>query len=332
LDSLNLFRKTHWRTNTIGMKSKVHPRYKTKYRVANWPAYERALVQRGDVTLWLAPEAIAGWEPSQSGTRGGQRKYSDVAIEAALTLRLLFHLPLRQTEGFVNSLFAMMSIDLSAPDHTTLSRRSQHLTARLRPVPTGQPLHLIIDSTGLSMVGEGEWAAAKHGGRGTRGWKKLHLGVDAAGAIRAHALTEATVADATTALELLEAVDGGLASVTGDAAYDTVALYEAAGDRGATVVVPPTKAAKVSGRRPRSNARDRTIRKVAQIGRRRWRKVSGYHRQARAENAFFRYKSIIGEALRARSTGGQVAETLLACNVLNQMTTLGRPWSYRIGR
>jgi IS5 family transposase len=314
------------------MKSKVHPAYKTKYRVANWPAYEHALVRRGDVTLWLAPEAITAWEPGQSGTRGGQRKYSDVAIETALMLRLIFHLPLRQAEGFLNSLFAMMSIDLSAPDHTTLSRRGQHLTATLRPVPTGKPVHLVIDSTGLSMVGEGEWAAAKHGGRGTRGWKKLHLGVDGAGAIRAHALTEATVADATTALELLEAVDGGLASVTGDAAYDTVALYEAAGDRGATVVVPPTKTAKVSGRRPRSSARDRTIRKVTQIGRRRWRKVSGYHRQARAENAFFRYKSIIGEALRARSPGGQVAETLLACNVLNQMTTLGRPRSYRIGR
>jgi len=153
------------------MKSKVHPRYKTKYRVANWPAYERALVQRGDVTLWLAPEAIAGWEPGQSGTRGGQRKYSDVAIEAALTLRFLFHLPLRQTEGFLNSLFAMMSIDLSAPDHTTLSRRSQHLTPTLRPAPTGQPVHLILDSTGLAMVGAGDWAAAKHGetpgGRGS---------------------------------------------------------------------------------------------------------------------------------------------------------------------
>jgi IS5 family transposase len=314
------------------MKSKVHPAYKTKYRVANWPAYERALVRRGDVTLWLSPEAITAWEPGQNGTRGGQRKYSDVAIETALMLRLIFHLPLRQAEGFLKSLFAMMSIDLSAPDHTTLSRRGQHLTATLRLVPTGQPVHLIIDSTGLAMVREGEWAAAKHGGRGTRGWKKLHLGVDRVGAIRAHALTEATVADATTALELLDAVDGGLASVTGDAAYDTVALYEAAGDRGATVVVPPTRTAKVSRRRPRSSARDRTIRKVTQIRRRRWRKVSGYHRQARAENTFFRYKSIIGEALRARSSGGQLAETLLACNVPNQMTTLGRPRSYRIGR
>jgi hypothetical protein len=112
--------------------------------------------------------------------RGGQRKYSNLAIETALTLRLIFHLPLRQAEGFLNSLFAMMRIDRSAPDHTTLSRRGQHLTLTLGRVPKGKAVHLIIDSTGLSIVGEAEWAAAKHGGRGTRGWKKLHLGVDAA--------------------------------------------------------------------------------------------------------------------------------------------------------
>ena len=181
-------------------------------------------------------------------------------------------------------------------------------------------------------MGAGEWAAAKHGGRGKRGWKKLHVGVDQSGVIVAEALTEATVADATTGIELIDTVDGDLASVTGDAAYDTVAFYDAAGTRRATVVVPPTKTAKVSRRRPRSSARDRTIRTVKKLGRRRWQKVSGYHRQARVENTFFRYKSIIGERLRARTPEGQVAEALLACNVLNQMTALGRPASYSSGR
>ena len=158
------------------MKSKVHPRYKTKYRVANWAAYNQALVRRGDVTVWLSSEAIAAWTPGRSGRRGGQRRYSDLAIETALTLRLLYHLPLRQAEGFLHALFGMMRLDLSAPDSTTLSRRSQHLRRRLRPVPTGEGLHLVLDSTGLSIVGAGEWAAATHGGRGRRGWRKLHLG------------------------------------------------------------------------------------------------------------------------------------------------------------
>ena len=314
------------------MHSRVHPTYKTKYRVANWASYDRALVGRGDVTLWVSPEAIATWEPVGVGMRGGQQKYSDVAIETALTLRLLFHLPLRQAEGFVHSLFGMMGLELSAPDHTTLSRRGQRLDVRLRRVPTGTGLHLIVDSTGLSIVGEGEWARAKHGVRGTRGWKKLHLGVDRSGGIVAHALTDATGDDATTAVELISAVDGGLTSVTGDAAYDTIAFYEAATARGATVVVPPDTTARVSRRGPRSSARDRTIKKIEKVGRRRWKKEAGYHRQARVENVFFRYKSIIGGSLRARSPGGRATEAVLACNVLNQMTDVSRPASYRIGR
>ena len=314
------------------MNSRVHPTYKTKYRVANWASYDRALVGRGDVTLWVSPEAIATWEPASVGTRGGQQKYSDVAIETVLTLRLLFHLPLRQAEGFVHSLFGMMGLALSAPDHTTLSRRGQRLDVRLRRVPTGKGLPLIVDSTGLSIVGEGEWARAKHGVRGTRGWKKLHLGVDRSGVIVAHALTDATVDDAATAIALIRAVDGGLTSVTGDAAYDTIAVYDAAGARGATVVVPPIRTAQVSRRGPRSRARDRTIKRMTKVGRRRWKKEAGYHRQARVENAFFRYKSIIGGSLRARSPGGRVTEAVLACNVLNQMTDAGRPESYRIGR
>ena len=311
------------------MQSKVHPRYKTKSRVANWAAYNKALVRRGDVTVWLSSEAIAAWTPRRSGRRGGQRRYSDLAIETALTLRLLYHLPLRQAEGFLHALFGMMRLDLSAPDYTTRSRRSQHLQRRLRPVPPGEGLHLVLDSTGLSIVGEGEWAAAKHGGRSRR---KLHLGVDQSGVIRVHTLTEATGDDATTALDLLNAVDGHLARVTADAAYDTVAVYETAGARGAMVVIPPARTANVSGHGLRSPARDRTITLVKTLGRRQWKKASGYHRQGRVENTFFRYKSIIGDGLRARSSAGQGSEVVLGCEILNRMTALGRPVSYRIGR
>ena len=125
-------------SHTTGMKSKVHPKYKTRYRVANGPAYNQALVRRGDVTLWLAPEAIAAWTPRRSGIRGGQRRYSNLAIATALTLRLIYHLPLRQAEGFLHSLFAIMELDLPAPNCTTLSRRGQHLTRHRRPVPTGE--------------------------------------------------------------------------------------------------------------------------------------------------------------------------------------------------
>ena len=200
------------------------------------------------------------------------------------------------------------------------------LRRRLRPVPPGEGLPLVLDSTGLSIVGEGEWATAKHGGRGRRGWRKLHLGVDQSGVILVHTLTEATGDDATTALDLLTAVEGPLVRITADAVYETATA------RGATVVIPPARTATVSGHGPRSPARDRTITLVKTLGRRQWKKASGYHRQGRVENTFFRYKSIIGDGLRARSPARQGSEVVLGCEILNRMTALGRPVSYRIGR
>ena len=200
-------------------------------------------MDRGDVTFWLTPRAVATWSAVGVGKRRGQLQYSDLAIETALTVRLVFRLPLRQTEGFLTSIFGMMGVGLAAPDHTTLSRRGQHLSVTLRAVPARGGLHLIVDSTGLSIMGEGEWAAVKHGGHGRRGWKKLHLGVDETGVIVASALTEPTADDATTGISLVEHVDRDLTRVTADAAYDTLGFYDAAGARGARVVVPPTKAA-----------------------------------------------------------------------------------------
>jgi hypothetical protein len=172
----------------------------------------------------------------------------------------------------------------------------------------------------------------KHGGHGRQGWKKLHLGVDGSGAIVAHVLTDGTVDDAPTGLALIDGVDNNLVSITADGAYDTIAIYEAAAERGATVVIPPDKTARVARRRPRASARDRTIMRVKQLGRRRWKKEAGYHRQARVENAFFRYKSILGARLRARHAKAQDAEASIACNILNRMTELGRPTSFAIGR
>ena len=281
--------------------------------------------------MWLSPDAIASWEPEAGGRRGGQWRYSDVAIETALTLRLFFHLPLRQAEGFLTSLFRLMGLDLPAPDHTTLSRRGQLLDVPLRHPPRVKQLHLLIDSTGLSIFGEGEWAAAKHGGHGKRGWKKLHLAVDQTGAIVAQTLTDATADDALTGITLMEVVDGDVASVTADSAYDTIAFYNAATEHGTRVVVPPVKTAKLSRRGLRSRARDHTIRQVTRVGRRQWKKKVGYHRQARVENAFCRYKSILGDHLRARTVAGQQVESVLACNALNRMTELGAPASFAIG-
>jgi IS5 family transposase len=316
----------------LGMKSRVHPKYKTKYRVSNWTDYDLALVRRGDITLWISKDAIASWKPAPCGRRGAQRKFSDHAIETALVLRLIFKLPLRQAEGFLRSILSLMHVDLEAPDHTTLSRRSQDLNVDLHRVAVDNPIHLVVDSTGLSIVGEGEWAAVKHGGRGKRAWKKLHLGVERSGVIVAGALTHGSADDAKTALDLIDDVAGDIASFTADAAYDTIAIYDAAAKVGAEVVVPPSKSATRSRQqRSRSSARDRVIMKVKEIGRRQWKKESGYHHQARVENTFFRYKSIISDRLRARHPESQEAEAIIACNILNRMTGLGMPESLAIG-
>jgi hypothetical protein len=309
-------------------KSRVHPKYKTKYRVGNWSDYDRALVERGSLTIWLSPDAIARWSAKPSRRRGGQRKYSDLAIETALTLRLLFKLPLRQVEGFLRSLFDLMGLVLDVPDHTTLSRRGKVLKVPLRVPQKSGRMDLVIDSSGLAIFGEGEWAAAKHGGKGVRGWKKLHLGVDGDGVIVGQVLTGANVDDGNVGVDLVGDVPGKLRRVTGDGAYDSRALYDAALSRGSRVVVPPVKTARTGGRGCR--ARDRAVRRIRKVGRREWKKESGYHQQARAENTFFRYKRILGDRLHARDADAQADEARLACNILNRMTELGMPASYTV--
>ncbi len=310
-------------------RSRVHPKYKTKYRVANWSDYDRSLVERGNITLWLTADAMATWNAEPTRRRGGQRKYSDVAIETALTLRLLLHLPLRQTEGFLRSLFDLMGVSFDVPDHTTMSRRSASLAVSMRVRPRPGSINLVIDSGGLSIFGEGQWAAVKHGGKGIQGWRKLHLGVDESGVIVAQALTKANVDDAATGITLINAVRSKIKTVIADGAYDTRTFYASAEGRGARVVVPPDKTATIGGGLSRN--RDRAVRRIRKVGRRQWKKEAGYHRQSRAENAFFKFKTILGDRMRARGEEAQRVEASIACNILNRMTELGRPESYSIG-
>jgi len=304
-------------------RSRVHPKHKMKYAVANWRDYERALVSRGDITFWLSPDAVSAWKARPSGNRRAQPKFTDLAIETALTLRMVLGLPLRQTEGFLRGLFTLLDVDLEAPDHTTLSRRARALGTKLRVVRPKGPIHLVLDSTGLAIHGEGDWAASKHARRAPQGYRKLHLGVDDSGFIVAQALTASNVDDATTGAEFIRTVKGRLASVTGDGAYDTRDVYAAARARRARVVVPPNRKAKP--KKGGRSARDRTIRRVQRDGRQRWKKESGYHRQGKAENGVFRYEAIIGSRMRARSEIGQQVEAVVGCNVLNAFMAMGRP-------
>jgi hypothetical protein len=315
-------------------KSKVTPKYKTKYRVTNWPAYEEALRERGDVTIWFDEAAASAWNAEPSGRPGGQQRYSDLAIETTLTLRMVFHLALRQTEGFVGSLIRLMGLELATPDHTTLSRRSSEIALHRGVWECEGPIHLIIDSTGLKIAGDGEWHAQRHRtANKRRAWRKLHLGVDAGGWIVMSAVTESGANDGTVGAELIEQSGLVLERLTADGAYDTRAVYEAvarAGRPGVRIVIPPRKPAvrtpHASGIHVQRNA---AIERIEEVGRRQWRKEAGAHQQARAENGMYRYKRLIGERLRPRRSEAQKREGMIGVAVLNRMTELGRPVSER---
>src|SRR5258705_2447574 len=214
-------------------------------RVTNWPGYDAGLRQRGSLTVWFSEEAIAAWRAEPRTTRGGQPHYSALAITTALTLRAVFRLALRQTAGLITSLLRLLGLDLAAPDHSTLSRRGETLPVS-RPRPGTEPVHLLVDSTGLKLCGPGEWLVEKHAAKVRRSWRKLHIGVDAdTGEIIAAELTGKDVDDGSQVGPLLEQIAGPVASFTGDGAYDRDDVYREVSQRhpDAAVILPPRSSA-----------------------------------------------------------------------------------------
>ena len=308
------------------------------YRVRNWSAYDQALKQRGSVMLWFAPEAVAAWNYQGAAQRGAQFVYSDLAIETALTLRLLYHLPLRQTEGFVESLLHVMGLDLSAPDHSTLSRRQEDLSVALPTRPTQEPIHVVVDSSGLKVYAEGEWKVRQHGWSVRRTWRKLHLGVnEATGEIIAQTSTENSVDDAAQVTPLLEQIDAEVARLGGDGSYDKHKVFKALANPSHPGPIEPIialrKDAKIQQHgncKAAPQARDEILRAIRHKGRKYWKQQRGYHRRSLAETQMFRYKQIIGDKLRARALANQQVESRLGCAILNRMTHLGRPDAYKV--
>ena len=285
------------------------------------------------MTVWFTDEAVAAWRAEPRTTRGGQPWYSPLAILTALTLRAVFRLGLRQTEGLIGSILRLLGLELAVPDHTTLSRRAGTLEVP-RSRSGGGPLHLLVDSTGLKLDGPGEWLVEKHGARRRRAWRKLHLGVDAdTGRIEAVELTGHETDDGSRVGPLLDQVTDPLASFTGDGAYDREDVYGAVAERHpeAAVVVPPRRDAVPSGTAETApTRRDRHLRAIAEQGRMGWQKASGYNRRALAEAAVSRYERVVGDALRSRTDRRRATEAAIGVHVLNRMLELGRPESVRI--
>ena len=310
-------------------------------KVTNWPAYDASLRQRGSLTIWFSDEAITSWRAEPRTTRGGQPWYSELAILTALTLRAVFRLAYRQTEGLIGSVMRLLGLDLPVPDHTTLSRRAATLEVprpRSGSSPDAgrdaEPVHLLVDSTGLKLCGPGEWLIEKHGTKTRRSWRQLHLGVDAdTGQIVAAALTGREVDDGAQVGPLLDQVTGPVASVTGDGAYDQDGVYTSVSERHpeAAVIVPP-RATAVPSQTAESEPtqRDRHLQLIAERGRRAWQQASGYTKRARAETAISRFKRVIGDELRSHTDERRATEMDVAVHVLNRMLELGRPNYVRI--
>ncbi len=266
---------------------------------------------------------------------GRQRTYSPLAILTALALRAVFRLALRQTEGLIGSVIRLLGLDLAVPDHSTLSRRAETVEVpRPRSSASGEPVHLLVDSTGLKLCGAGEWLHEKHGTKVRRSWRKLHLGMDAdTGKIVASLLTTKDVDDGSQIGPLLDQIPDPIASLTGDGAYDQegVAANVAVRHPQAAIIVPPRANAVPSETAETApTQRDRHLQHITKHGRMAWQKVSGYTKRAKAETGMSRFKQVIGDGLRSHTDERQATEVGVAVHVLNRMLELGRPNSVRI--
>jgi hypothetical protein len=308
---------------------------KRTYRLRNWSEYNRSLVNRGSLTVWVSDDVLATWNaPAKSGQRGHPQTYTDTAILCMASLQELYHLSLRATEGLLSSVIELLRVTLAVPCYTTLSRRRRTLEVSLPKRLKTEPLHLVVDSTGVKIYGEGEWKVRQHGWTRRRTWRKLHVGVDeATGEIRAAVVTTNNFSDGQVLPELLAQVEDKLSQVTGDGGYDDRQCYDAIRVRDARAVIPPQKGARIwqhGNSQAERHARDENVRGIRRHGRAKWKREMKYHRRSLAETTMFRLKMIFGERVAARCFDGQAAQMLVRCAVLNRMTHLGMPHSYAV--
>ena len=304
---------------------------KTKYTVTNWSAYNESLRRRGDLTVWVADDVAQNWAARRRNTRGGQARYSDLAIEICLTLRVVFRLGLRQTQGFMRSIARLMNLDIPVPDFSTLSRRSNGLNIRQNSNRSEGAITLIVDSTGLKVHGGNGWNAEKHGAKKLRKtWRKLHLAFNpGTGDIVGSELTTEHVGDETALPDLVGEIDADVDRFLADGAYDghgISACLTAKFGHDIKITIPPPKNA-IFGENPQRN---RHIVHIAQQGRMNWQKEVGYNQRSLIEAQIGRWKATIGGSLQARKIDNQITETRVAVKALNRMTVLGKAQFERV--
>ncbi len=307
-------------------------RKKKSYVIENWREYNESLTRRGDVTFWFSEDVVDAWEHENDQKKNGRPfVYSEVAIETLLTIRELFRLPYRQTEGLGRALAKLMGASITIPHHTSLQKRAAKLRVVIALSAIKGPIDVVVDSTGLKVFGEGEWKVRQHGAGKRRTWRKLHLAVDpTTHQIVAEALTENHQHDADQVEPLLAQVDAEVQAFYGDGAYDQWKVYDALKKNSIWSIIPPRKNAKIkqhgnSAEEPLE--RDECIRQIRREGRKAWKESIGYHRRSLAETAMSRLKTAFGDRLKNRKTPNQTVEAALRCKLLNWFVVLGMPLS-----
>jgi hypothetical protein len=310
---------------------------KKTYRVRNWKQYNRSLVQRGSITLWVSEDALQSWRiHDKSHQRGRPQEYSDQAILCALSLKAVYHLTFRGAQGFLDSLLQILKLKLKAPHYTLACKRQKHLRVDLpKGLRNGEGLHIVVDSTGLKVFGEGEWKVRQYGCVTKRLWRKLHLAINSkTQMIEASELTELKIQDCEGFSFLLDAIEDPIEVATGDGAYDRFSCYEIIEKRGGIGIFPPQHNAVTSDERTANKKkaaakavakRDEAIKGIRSLGRKEWKHQIGYHRRSLAETGMFRVKTILGRRLSCHRLENQVVESRIWCSVINTMTLQGMP-------
>jgi transposase len=298
--------------------------------IRNWSDYNAGLKQRGSLTFWIDEAVLSCWiEPGLSGQRGESRYYSDVAIATMGTIKSVYGLAGRQCQGFLESIFELMGLDLAVPDHSTLSRRLGQLMVSLPVVDKATARHVVVDSTGVKVYGEGEWKTRQHGISKRRTWRKLHLGIDeATGEILVGVVTTNNVHDGTVLKDILDGIDDPIEQVSADGAYDHRHCYDEITERQAKPVIPPRKDAVIwqhGNCKAPPHPRDANLRYIRKHGRKKWKRDANYHRRSLAETTMFRFKTIFGGKVRSRKFDNQAVELLLQCAALNRMIQIAKP-------
>ncbi len=312
---------------------------KDKYKVKNWKAYNRSLVQRGSISMWLEDSVWRQWrEISKAKKVVGECLYADCVIQCCLLLGQVYHQPLRQTTGFVASLLAMLGYkDYAVPDYSTLCRRQSCLPVEVSQALAGkQKINIALDSTGLKVYGEGEWKVRKHGVSKRRTWRKLHIGIDIdTQEIILVELTTNAEDDAVVAKRLLKGKSSKLSSFRGDGAYDDFKLRQALGNEVKQIIPPPKDAVarKSTQNQPLPaylQQRNEAVAFIQQQGSKAWKIKECYHQRSLSEVVMFRYKNTFSDKMSARKMENQKTEVELKCKILNQFRQQGWSVAYKV--